>query len=120
MATRILSSFAFLALSSTVVVNVEAFDYTPNVENAAQNLVDNTTGIGELRTIFINDSTLVNLEGIEWTPVEGNTSDSSSILKWETSVNGIVQTTGTMDLADVNRELPTSIEAGYIVVDKSK
>ena len=119
---------SFLALSSTfVIVVVEAFDYIPNVENAAQNLVDKTTGIDELRTIFIDDTILVNLEGIEWAPVfEDNTNnnnattDSSSFLKWETSVNGVVQTTGTIDLADVNRELPTSIEAGYIVVDKSK
>ena len=41
-------------------------------------------------------------------------------MKWETSVNGVVQDSGEVDLSDVGRELPTSIEAGSIKVEQSK
>jgi hypothetical protein len=125
---------AFLALTGTggltsTVVTVDAFDYTPDITVAVQNLVDNVTTIEELRTIFINDVTLVYLEGIEWNLVEGDDSTNSSetettggsnIMKWETSVNGVVQDSGEVDLSDVGRELPTSIEAGSIKVEQSK
>jgi hypothetical protein len=126
---------AFLALTGTggltsTVVTVDAFDYTPDITVAVQNLVDNVTTIEELRTIFINDVTLVYLEGIEWSLVEGDDSTNSSetettgggstIMKWETSVNGVVQDSGEVDLSDVGRELPTSIEAGSIKVEQSK
>jgi len=90
----------------------------------SQNLVDNTTQIDELRTIFIDDVTLVYIEGMEWSPVsvedvedDGNT---TNIMKWETSVNGEIQATGEIDLSDVNRELPTSFEAGSIQVKQKQ
>ena len=114
--------FAFLLLGSISICN--AFDYVPNLDSASQNLVDNTTQIDELRTIFIDDVTLVYIEGMEWSPVsvegvedDGNT---TNIMKWETSVNGEIQATGEIDLSDVNRELPTSFEAGSIQVKQSK
>jgi len=118
---RISSALGWLlALSSSVLGTANAFDYAPNVEGASQNLIDEATGIPGLRTIFVNDVTLVELDGIEWSPVEESnaTDDDSSLLVWETAVNGVVQSKGTIDLADVNRELPTSIEVGSILVDK--
>ena len=121
-ATTVVVLFAFLLLGSSSICN--AFDYVPNLDSASQNLVDNTTQIDELRTIFIDDVTLVYIEGMEWSPVsvedvedDGNT---TNIMKWETSVNGEIQATGEIDLSDVNRELPTSFEAGSIQVKQSK
>jgi len=102
-----------------------AVEYTPDVGGATQNLIDEATKIGAIRTIFVGDVTLVTLEGIEWIPVDlerdetadGNNA-TSSVLIWETAVNDVVQDSGTIDLFDVDRELPTSIEAGSFVVDK--
>lgn len=120
---QIFSSLGWiLALSSLVVGTANAFDYAPNVEGASQTLTDEATGIPGLRTIFVNDVTLVGLEGIEWSPVEGSnaTDEGSSLLVWETAVNGVVQSSGTIDLTGVDRELPTSIEAGSVLIDKSE
>jgi len=121
-ATTTVVVFAFLLLGSISICN--AFDYVPNLDSASQNLVDNTTQIDELRTIFIDDVTLVYIEGMEWSPVsvedvedDGNT---TNIMKWETSVNGEIQATGEIDLSDVNRELPTSFEAGSIQVKQKQ
>jgi hypothetical protein len=98
-----------------------ALEYTPDASGATLNLEDEATRIAEIRTIFIGDTTLVTLEGIDWSPVESDSNATSSKnLVWETSVNGVVQASGVIGLSDVGRELPTSIDAGSIVVDKSK
>lgn len=99
-----------------------AFDYTPIIdgEDAKQILTDNTTGIDHLHTIFIGDATLVLVDGVEWIKNEEVGNSSSSILKWETSVNGVVQDSGEIDMSVYDRELPTSIETGMIQVDQKQ
>jgi len=112
---------AAVALFSSTPL-ARAFDYTPILdgEDAKQILIDNTTLIEGLQTIFIGDATLVLVDGVEWIKNEELGNSSSSILKWETSVNGVVQDSGEIDMSVYDRELPTSIEAGMIQVDQSK
>lgn len=92
--------------------------YTPDATGGSISLEDETTRITGLKTIFIDDTTLVTLDGIEWSPAESAT--NSSGLMWETAVNGVVQDSGMIEIADDPFSLPTSISAGSIVVDKSK
>ena len=119
------ATLVFLVGTTTTKV-VNAFDYSPNVAGATQNLVDVATEIDGLRTIFINDVTKVYIEGVEWSPnTSKDKNDNStgtgttSMMQWKTSVNGVVQDSGSVDLSNVNRELPTSFAAGQILVDQS-
>ena len=102
----------------------QAFDYTPVIDcdDCVQVLTDTATGIEELKTIFVGDETLVRVDNVEWIHdgEGGSNSTSGGILKWETSVNGIVQDSGEIDLSEYDRQLPTTIEAGSIQIDKSK
>ena len=91
--------------------------YIPDASGGSLDLMDAATGISGIRTIFVGDSTVVTLSGIAW-----SMSDStSSTMVWETSVNGEVKASGVVEIDGVDPEdLPTSIDAGSIVVDKSK
>ena len=123
------ATLVFLVGTTTTTTKVvNAFDYSPNVAGATQNLVDVATEIDGLRTIFINDVTKVYIEGVEWSPNtskdkndNGNSTGTgtTSMMQWKTSVNGVVQDSGSVDLSNVNRELPTSFAAGQILVDQS-
>lgn len=99
-----------------------ALEYVPDASGSTLNLEDESTKIGEIRTIFIGDTTLVALDGIEWSAVESDSTanaTSSNNLVWETAVNGVIQDSGVIGLSDVDdRDLPTSIEAGSIVIEK--
>ena len=114
--TLVASALAASALSAS------ALEYAPTLELATINLMDEATKIGEIQSIFVDDVTLVSLSGIEWVLLEdeGTNVTEQSNLVWETAVNGVVESTGTIDLSDtIDRDLPTDIEAGSIVV-KSK
>lgn len=121
-AATILAAVALASPGGGSAPFVRAFDYTPFIDgdDAALNLIDSATGIEGLQTIFIGDATLVLVDGVEWIKNEDGGNSSSSLLKWETSVNGIVQDSGEIDLSVYDRELPTSIEAGSIQVDKKQ
>ncbi len=102
----------------TLPTTTTSLEYSPNAGEGLVSLTDETTRIAGLKTIFIGDTTLVTLEGIEWSS-DDSVSNSSSLM-WETTVNGIVQDSGMVDISDEPLDLPTSISAGSIVVDKSK
>mmetsp|Transcript_17332 Transcript_17332/g.43254 ORF Transcript_17332/g.43254 Transcript_17332/m.43254 type:complete len:120 (-) Transcript_17332:53-412(-) len=92
--------------------------YIPDATGGSISLEDESTRISGLQTIFIDDPTLVTLDGIEWSPADSATNSSS--LMWETAVNGVVLDSGMIEIPDDPFGLPTSISAGSIVVDKSK
>jgi len=93
--------------------------YIPDASGGSLDLMDAATGIGGIRTIFVGDSTVVTLSDIAWSMSEGNS--TSSTMVWETSVNGEVKASGVVELDGVDPDdLPTSIDAGSIVVDKTQ
>jgi len=92
--------------------------YIPDAGDASISLEDEATRISGIKTIFIGDSTLVSLDGIKWSPTED--ANSPSNLVWETSVNGVVEDSGTIEIPDDPFDLPSKISAGSIVVDKKQ
>lgn len=112
--SSLVAGFLLLALPAST-----SLQYIPDAGGASISLEDEATRITGIKTIFIGDSTLVTLEGVEWSPTE-DASNSSSTMMWETSVNGIVQDSGTIEIPSDPFDLPSSINAGSFVVDKSK
>jgi hypothetical protein len=97
--------------------SIEAFRY--NISSAGDLfLSDVSTGIQDLKTIFIGDATAVAVDGVEWEPsgVEGG----NDFVTFTTLVNGEVVETGIINLTDAGLLLPTSFEVGTIMVPKSK
>ena len=110
----LIAGLLLLALPTTTT----SLDYSPDAGDGSISLEDEATRIGGLKTIFIGDTTLVTLNDIVWSP-DDSVGNSSSLM-WETSVNGVVQDSGMVELSEEALDLPTSISAGSIVVDKSK
>lgn len=97
---------------ASLVGSVAAFDYRL-VGAGSISLTDLETGIGEILTIFTDELIGVAVDGITWEPTE-SVDQSDDTLYWETLIDGEVQSSGSMSLADVGRELPTSIDAGSV------
>jgi hypothetical protein len=93
-----------------------AFDYSI-IGAGSLVLTDVATSIKDVVTLFTNEEVLVTADGIEWDET-GAVDGSDNLLFFETLVNGKVQATGNVSLADVGRELPESIDAGTIKVEK--
>jgi hypothetical protein len=89
-----------------------AFDYSITGAGSIV-LTDQETGITDCVTIFTDEFTDVFVDGIEWDET-GVVDGSDDLLFWETSLDGEVQASGSMSLADVGRELPTSLSAGSV------
>jgi len=92
--------------------------YTPDASGGSISLEDEATRISGIKTIFIGDSTLVTLDGIEWSPSDG--ANATGTLMWETSVNGDVVDSGSIEVPSNSFDLPSSISAGSFVVDKKQ
>jgi hypothetical protein len=104
-----------LALAS-LVGSAAAFDYS--ITGAGEiSLTDQQTSIGSIISIFTGEFIDVAVEGLEWEET-GDVDGSADMLFWETSIDGEVQSTGSMSLADVGRELPTSIDVGSVKTSK--
>jgi hypothetical protein len=104
-----------LALAS-LVGSAAAFDYSL-VGAGAISLTDLETGIDGIITIFTDEFIGVAVDGLEWTET-GSVDQSDDTLYWETLIDGEVQSTGSVSLADVVRELPTSFDAGSVKTSK--
>jgi hypothetical protein len=109
---KLLSSLLLLSFQAS-----SAFDYSI-VGGGGLVLDDVKTGIGGLLTLFTDEFASVTVDGIEW-EATGTVEDSDDLLFWKTFVNGELQASGNVSLADVARELPTSIGAGEVKVTKS-
>jgi len=113
------ASTSLLLFSASLSSLASGLDYAPDIGDASLNLEDEATRIVGLRTIFIGDATIVNLEGIVWSPRENNNATSTNMV-WETSVNDVVMDSGVIELPGDAIDLPTSIQAGIITVDKTQ
>lgn len=104
-----LSKLALLALAAPAA----AFDYSI-VGAGSILLTDAATAISGLQTLFTEQEVFVTADGLEW---EANNSTlAGGTLFFETFLSGELQSSGNMSLDDVGRELPTSIDAGSIIV----
>ena len=106
-----------LLLGALCLSNAGAFDY--NISYAGDLVLgDNSTGIGGIVTLFTGDVTLVFLDGVEWEPsgVEGG----DETITFQTFLNGQLASEGLIPLTDVNRELPTQLEVGFVQTQKCK
>jgi hypothetical protein len=101
-----------LALAS-LLGPAAAFDYSI-VGAGSISLTDLETSIGGIISIFTDELVGVSVDGLEWEENESSADQSDDTLSWETLIDGEVQSTGSMSLADVGRELPTSIDAGSV------
>jgi hypothetical protein len=104
-----------LALAS-LLGSAAAFDYSL-VGAGSLSLTDLETGIGGIMTIFTDSLIGVAVDGLEWNET-GSVDQSDDTLYWETLIDGEVQSTGNMSLADVGRQLPTSFDAGSVKTSK--
>jgi hypothetical protein len=104
-----------LAVAS-LMGSAAAFDYSLTGAGGIV-LTDQETGIGGIMTIFTDSLIGVAVDGIEWEET-GSVDQSDDTLYWETLIDGEVQSTGSMSLADVGRELPSSIDAGSVKTSK--
>ena len=97
--------------------STSAFDY--GLAGAGSlTLTDKATGIGDIRTIFVDEDVSVVVTGVEWQA--SNSNSSVDFLRWETLIDGDVTKTGRVNLSDVSAlDLPTSIEAGELKIPDS-
>jgi hypothetical protein len=71
-----------------------------------------------LKTIFKDDVTLVSVVDLEWTQKENFTGPVlNATLNWITFVDDVEQDSGSI-LLNVDRELPTSVDAGSVKITK--
>jgi Na+/H+ antiporter NhaC len=94
-----------------------AFDYNITATGGLS-LYDVKSGIDEVVTLFNNEFVTVTVVDIEW-GARVAPSNSSNSITYKTYVDGMLQAEGSVSLADVGRELPTSVEAGDISVSSS-
>ena len=94
-----------------------AFDYNI-AATGGLSLFDVKSGIDEVITLFNKEFVTVTVTDIEWGARDAP-ANSTNTLTYMTYVDGKLQAEGSMDLADVGRELPTSFAAGDISVSKS-
>jgi hypothetical protein len=114
--TLLLAAALLLLWSSTV----SAFNYGLTGEIEALKLVDYETSIEDIKTIFTNEITLVSVTGVKWNVSGNNVSDTDDVLRYETSVDGIVQSTGTVNLSALgDRELLDTIDCGNVSIPNS-
>jgi hypothetical protein len=101
------------------VVLTQSFDYSldPSSSELSLELVDEPTGISNVKTLFIDEQTNVTVQGISWIPNETvENRNRSHVMEWETYVDGIMVDNGTLSLVGVRRQLPTQISAGSFEV----
>jgi len=94
-----------------------AFEYNITATGGIS-LYDVKSGIDEVITLFNNEFVTVTVVDIEW-GARVAPANSSNIITYKTYVDGKLQAEGSASLADVGRELPTSVEAGDISVSSS-
>jgi hypothetical protein len=105
-----------LLLGLGLAVPADAFDYSL-IGAGGLVLTDVATTIPDVVTLFVDEELLVTADGLTWN-LTGSVEGSDNLLYYSTLVNGKVQASGNVSLEDVGRELPTSIDAGTIKVDK--
>jgi hypothetical protein len=112
-----LHTFQLLGL----VALTQSFDYSlnPASSEVRVELVDETTGISNLKTLFISEATEITVQGISWLPndIVENTNDSRAI-EWTTYIDGTTVGNGTMSLVGIRRQLPTQVSAGSFKVER--
>jgi len=106
---------AFLCLAGLLTQFSSAFDYII-VGTEGLLLVDEASGILNIKTLFIGDPVQVHVIGLEWAQVNATAATSTDSILYKTYVDGILQAEGSFDLTDVDRELPTQVDAGVITV----
>lgn len=117
----LLGLLLLLLASTTTVTTVNAFDY--NVTTGDDTVIflrDAKTGIENLKTIFTDDVTLVEVRDVVWEPsgvVE--VGGGNDFLTYQTLVNGELQAEGLINLTGVGRQLPTELAVGNVTIPKS-
>ena len=93
-----------------------AFDYMITGIGSVE-LDDVETEIPGIKTIFLDDVMSVSASGIAWEFKGENAANTGELtVSCEATVDGQVVSSGTMSLADVERELPTSMDCGTFSV----
>lgn len=104
-----LAKLALLAL----VAPVAAFDY--NITSAGSILLtDVATSISPIETLFVNQDAAVTADGLEW--AQSGSNSLGALLTYETFVDGVMVASGELNLDEVGRELPSSVDCGTIRV----
>jgi hypothetical protein len=118
--TMTLILFHMLQLLGLVVLT-QSFDYSLNPASSELRLalLDETTGISNIKTLFISEATNITVHGISWLPndIVDSTKERSHALEWTTYVDGIPVDNGTLSLVGLRRQLPTQLSAGSFKVE---
>lgn len=105
-------ALVILAISSCFGGLLDATGYTIESSSISLTLKDSKSGLEAENVLFVEGKTTVVVDGIVW----AGEADGSNSLSYETSVNGEVQAFGSITLSDDPLNLPSSVEAGEIVV----
>jgi hypothetical protein len=111
------SQLVTLLVGTLCLSKAGAFDY--NISSAGDLfLVDESTGISGITTLFTGEVVLVSVEGVAWEPsgVEGG----EEFVIYQTLLNGQVVDEGNISLVGVDRQLPSSLECGSVQTDRCK
>jgi hypothetical protein len=118
-----------------LITLTQSFDYSLDSSSSSSatdvrlKLIDESTGISNLKTLFIGEVTNVTVQGISWIPNEhtitalqyqGNESyhHHPSVIQWTTYVDGIIVDNGTIPLMGIGRQLPKQISVGSFQVQE--
>jgi hypothetical protein len=118
------ASLALLLFSSCLLLfhpASAAFDYKVS-EIGGLSLTDQATEIPDVKTLFKNEVHLVSVKDLVWAKVDTNATAASNatdsgvllVVQYETFVNDKMVDSGTLELGDVGRELPETLEVGSI------
>ena len=114
-----LAAAAAAMMMTTTPGPVDAFDYAiVTGDDTGLTLTDEATGITDLVTVFTDDLTSVEMNGVAW-EYTGSTSNDT-IVRWTLLLNGELADTGEVDIGDTERELPTSFGCGSFKPTKGK
>jgi hypothetical protein len=97
----------------------QSFDYSlnPSLSKLRLELIDEVTGISNIRSLFIGEVTNVMVQGISWIP-NAHKRNGSHDIKWTMYVDGIIIANGNMSLIGIRRKLPALDPVGSFDVDR--
>ena len=96
--------------------SADAFDYFLS-EVGEISARDFNTGIDGVATLFNGEIVNITVSGLAW--AERPENNASSTLEWTTLVGDTVMASGTVNLEEYNKELPTSLSVGSVSVQNS-
>lgn len=113
-----------IILCCVIRQSLSLFDYSidPDSPEVRFDLIDVTTGVTNIETLFLNEPTNITVKGISWIPNNNSipTVDDIDYIIWSTYVDDIQVDNGNYSLVGVRRQLPSEISCGTFIVTNNQ